>query len=473
VASAVPFRRTSSTLSPEIREALPHNPDAERVLLEAILIDNALLKKVRPIVRAEDFFTPSKSALSDNGRIFLAMIALNDEQTPIELISLKDYLKADQVLTAYIASLASGSARVSNIEYYAEMIREKSLLRLLIHKTDDLQQKAIQNNTKPAELISDFELFTKETGHRGRLDHTGTDLLDLLMMDLPPRSYVLDPILPVKAIAEVYAWRGSGKTFITMEMAVCIASGLPTCFDVWSIPEKRPVLYVDGEMNREDLQERAQQIAKGHGMRLPDRGDLRWIAADLEEVPPQIVTADGRRRIEDHLRGGELIILDNLSTLQYTGTERETEEWAVTQDWLLSLRRRGFTSIFLHHAGKDGKQRGTSNREDVVNLVLGLRKPADYSQDEGLRCEVYFEKVRGKATGPAVQPFELKLETDEKGCSWLRRPLKQIIAQRAFQMLAAGMRPNDIADDLHMSRWQVYRLKKKYDADPLAPADED
>ena len=216
------------------------------------------------------------------------------------------------------------------------------------------------------------------------------------------------------------------------------------------------------------------QIARVHGMTsVPQRGQLRLIAADLEEVAPQIVTPDGRRRIEDHLRGGEVIVLDNLSTLQYTGTERETEEWSITQDWLLSLRRRGFTSIFLHHAGKDGKQRGTSNREDVVNLVLGLRKPADYSQDEGLRCEIYFEKVRGKATGIAVQPFELKLETDsESGCTWLRRPLKQIIMRRAFEMLGAGMRPNDIADDLHLSRYQVYRLKKKFDADPLASPDD-
>jgi hypothetical protein len=446
--------------------------DAERALLGAILQEPATLKRVRPIVTARDFYTLSKTSISDNGRIFLAMIALEEAKTPIEIMTIVDHLQADQVLSAHIASLATGSARVTNVEHYAETIREKSLLRQLIHKTDDLQQKAMQSGAKPAELFSDFELFSKEAGSRGRTDHTGIDLLDLLTMEMPPRKHVLYPILPEKAIAELYAWRGSGKTFVAMEMAHCIATGI-ACFGVWEVPEKRNVLYVDGEMNREDLQERMQQIARGHRMEVPNRGSVRFIAADLEEIAPQIVTADGRRRIEDHLRGGELIILDNLSTLQYTGTERETEEWAVTQDWLLSLRRRGFTSIFLHHAGKDGKQRGTSNREDVVNLVLGLRKPADYSQDEGLRCEVYFEKVRGKATGPAVQPFELKLQTDNDACIWLRRPLKQIIAKRAFEMLAAGMRPNDIADDLHLSRYSVYRLKKKFDADPLAPIDED
>jgi hypothetical protein len=472
MASAVSFSRTKP-LPLEIAKALPNNMDAERALLGAILIDNAVLKKAAADVTAADFYTMASAGLSDNGRIFLAMIALEHEKKPIEFLTIADHLQADGVLSAYIASLTDGVARVSNVEHYAKIIREKSLLRQLIHKTNALQQKALEGGAQPDELFSDFELFAKESVSKGRTGHNPVDLLDLLTMEMPARSYVLDPILPVKAIAELYAWRGSGKTYVAMEMAHCIAAGLADCFGVWFIPEKRPVMYVDGEMNREDLQERALQIARGHKMELPGREFLRMIAADLENVPPQIMTADGRRRIEDHLRGGELIILDNLSTLQSTGTERETEEWAVTQDWLLSLRRRGFTSMFLHHAGKDGKQRGTSNREDVVNLVISLRKPSDYDEGEGLRCEIFFEKIRGKAKGSGVHPFELKLETDEQnGAVWQRRPLKALITKRAIEMLGAGMRERDIAEELRISRWTVYRLKKKLEVDPLASFEE-
>ena len=471
--STVPFSRSRSI---SLEKTLPQNLDAERSVLGAILLDNEALKIAMRFLKANDFAHVSNSSLSLNGKIYLAMLRLYEDGKPIEPLTLIEHLQARDDFAALIAGLADGIPRVSNVEHYCKLVREKSLLRQLAHKTQDIQERALEGNVRPDELITDLELFTKECTGIGRLTHSPVDVQDLLTMDLPEREYILVPIFPTKGIAELYAWRGSGKTFVALDIAHSVASGMPNCFGangVWEIPKARPVLYVDGEMNREDLQERLQQIARAHGTPA-SKGFLRFIASDLEDkIPPQIITSDGRRRIEDHLRGGELLILDNLSSLQSTGSERETEEWAVTQEWLLALRRAGYHTMFLHHAGKDGKQRGTSNREDIVNLVITLRRPADYTQEDGLRCEVYLEKIRGRAIGVAVQPFELKLQTDERNAVvWLRRPLKQIIAKRAFEMLAAGMRPNDIADDLHLSRYQVYRLKKKFDADPLAPAEE-
>jgi putative DNA primase/helicase len=84
------------------------------------------------------------------------------------------------------------------------------------------------------------------------------------------------------------------------------------------------------------------------------------------------------------------------------------------QEWLLSLRRRGFTVLLIHHDSKAGTQRGTSKREDVLSQVVQLVRPADYSPALGCRFEVHLRKGRG-VFGEDAEPFEAEYRTDEAG----------------------------------------------------------
>ena len=76
------------------------------------------------------------------------------------------------------------------------------------------------------------------------------------------------------------------------------------------------------------------------------------------------------------------------------------------QEWALEQRRAGRSVAFVHHAGKGGQQRGTSRREDVLDTVIALRKPADHKPDQGARFELHYEKSRG-FYGNDAKPFEL------------------------------------------------------------------
>jgi len=450
---------------------LPQNLDAERYILGAVLFDNKVLKDAAEIVNSADFYHKSNSDLSANGRIFLAMLQLEKEKKPIELLTLADQLKADSELAAYVASLADGNPRPTNLKHYAKIVREKSLLRAMIFKTDELQRRAWDGGDTLEDLYSEFELFSK-SAITARAGHKPVDLPEILTMDMPPRTFILEPILPVKSIAMIYSWRGSGKTFFTLELTYSIAIGAGNAF-VWGIPEARPVLYVDGEMDATELQERMRYVSIGHEGKIPAPGMMRFITPDLEERTPEIITAEGRRRIEDQLKGGELIVLDNLSSLIPSGEERETEDWAMVQEWFLKLRRCGYTTLFCHHAGKGGGQRGTSNREDVLNLVINLRRPSDYTPEDGLRAEVHFEKIRGRALGEAVQPFEIRLTTDEHGsATWTRKPLRGLIEKQVWAMFGDGEKDRDIMEILHLTRFQVYRMRKKFQSGQKPTSDE-
>jgi putative DNA primase/helicase len=190
---------------------------------------------------------------------------------------------------------------------------------------------------------------------------------------------------------------------------------------------------------------------------------MGFINRSVDKKAPNIATAQGQRMIEEHLQEGDFLVLDNLSALCRTPKEDE-EGWGSTQEWLIELRHRGITTFMLHHAGKSGAQRGTSKREDFLDAILMMRHPSDYSPDQLLRCEFHVEKYRGD-DADAVLPFELRLESDTRGNSvFTHKPLHDIVESRAFEMLKMKMKVNEIAEDLHLSRYQVYRLKRKFDS---------
>jgi len=92
---------------------------------------------------------------------------------------------------------------------------------------------------------------------------------------------------------------------------------------------------------------------------------------------------------------------------------------------------------------------------------LNLRHPADYSPDQLLRCEVHVEKYRGDQAS-AVLPFEIRLEADFQGGSvFTHRALQDVIEKRAIEMFSMGMKVTEIAEELRISRFQVYRIKKR------------
>ena len=87
----------------------------------------------------------------------------------------------------------------------------------------------------------------------------------------------------------------------------------------------------------------------------------------------------------------------------------------------LRLRRKGVAVLLIHHAGVNGRQRGTSRREDALDTVIALRRPADYSPEQGARFEVHIEKAR-TLVGEGPSPFEAAVEpfTTEGGKSAIR-----------------------------------------------------
>src|SRR5579872_6657180 len=132
---------------------LPHNLEAERSVLGAILLHNDAFNLAAEVIDAQDFFRDA------HRRIFDKMVTLAERGDAIDLITLKEELNRTGDLDevggpAYIAALVDGVPRSTNVEHYARIIKEKSTLRSLIFSANKIIANAY-NAEEEADTILD------------------------------------------------------------------------------------------------------------------------------------------------------------------------------------------------------------------------------------------------------------------------------------------------------------------------------
>ena len=283
---------------------------------------------------------------------------------------------------------------------------------------------------------------------------------ELLELEIPPREMILNPILPAQGLVMLYAPREIGKTHVALWVAYTIACGGTMFNNKWQCEKPRKVLFVDGEMPASTLQMRLSNIVASSEKELEDVDNLKIITPDHQELGiPDLSTLSGQEWLEPHLKGINLLILDNLSALCRSGRENESESWNPLQDWLLKLRRKGISVLFVHHAGKGGNQRGTSKKEDILDTVIVLRKPNDYDQREGARFEVHYEKARG-FYGEEARPFEAWLKEEDGKRTWQVQEIEQLQLNRLIDLHKDGLKQREIAQELGLGLGTVNRWIK-------------
>jgi RecA-family ATPase len=233
----------------------------------------------------------------------------------------------------------------------------------------------------------------------------------------------------------------------------------------WKAPSKRRVLFVDGELPARTLQTRLAMIVKSFEEE-PLQDGFRILTPDLQTngLMPNLSDQDGQAAIDEYANGADLIIVDNLSTLVRTGKENEGESWLPVQGWALRHRAQGRAILFVHHSGKSGQQRGASRREDVLDTVISLKRPAEYKASEGARFEVYFEKARN-LTGEDTAPLEVALHSEDERIHWKWKSAEGATVERIATMVGEGASRQEVQEELGLSRFQLTRLVKAANED--------
>ncbi len=331
-----------------LERPMPSNLDAERSILGAILLDNNALNAALEALKPDDFFIPQHRS------IFNQMIALGEAQHAIDLVTLTEELHRRGELESsggapYLASLVDGVPRVSNVDHYARIVKEKALLRNLIHATHNIQQHAfdgedgadtILDNAESSifalaedrvkagllpikDIVRDYferlEKFLRE-GKSVTGISTGYGELDKLLSGLQPSELIILAARP-----------SQGKTALALNMAenIAIRGGLPVA--VFSL-----------EMSKESLLQRlvasvaqvdAHKFRSGHLSREDWRRMTEGLGAissaplwidDAGSISVLEIGAKARRLKRD--KGLSLLIVDYLQLITARGRFNSRQE---------------------------------------------------------------------------------------------------------------------------------------------------
>jgi replicative DNA helicase len=140
-----------------LERPLPQYLEAERWILGAVINSNhLLLTLIEKGLKSEDFF------LDQHKKIYEAMISLDEAHSPIDLLTLSEFLHRQGKIeaaggAAYLAALGDGMPRIANVEHYVRIVKEKSLLRNIIHTADRIQQDALAGEDEADEVLDRAE----------------------------------------------------------------------------------------------------------------------------------------------------------------------------------------------------------------------------------------------------------------------------------------------------------------------------
>jgi replicative DNA helicase len=136
-----------------LERPLPNSPEAERAILGAVLLDNALISQAIELLKVEDFYVPS------HRRIFQVMVGLFERGSAIDHILISDDLRRESALESvgglsFIMNLTYGLPHFTNITHYAKIVKGKSLLRQLVKSANKITAEALEEEDEP-EIILD------------------------------------------------------------------------------------------------------------------------------------------------------------------------------------------------------------------------------------------------------------------------------------------------------------------------------
>lgn len=283
---------------------------------------------------------------------------------------------------------------------------------------------------------------------------------ELQSVKLPDKTMFLCPIIEEGRIIIIVGWRGVGKTWFAVSLIDAITRGLD--FGPWEFKTATSCLYLDGEMAIQDIQARYKALNPTGEHIAPLVFYSDSYASSLGMPRASLLNRQWRAEMKKALLdlGIKVFIIDNIASLAPGIDENSKQAWDPINQWLIDLRFSGITTILLHHTNKDGGQRGTSAREDNVDLSIVLKQPPDYTPDCGADFIVSFAKSRVTFVDlPKLQDCRFTLTEVEGAQIWKWRNVKSEIKEEAIRMIDQGMDYKDIAAALGISKGRVSQIK--------------
>jgi len=282
-----------------------------------------------------------------------------------------------------------------------------------------------------------------------------------LAKKIPPKKVLVtdkagEPLLTSHTLNEVFAFRGYGKSLFVLGLADIMIHGGEML--AYKSEGGLKVLLCDGELPPQDLQKRLTEfVGETHGgLILMSTDDLPHPTFPALSDPDYQVAF--LRQVEE--LKPDVIIFDTLSACFKFDTN-DTDRWQIVNQFWLELRLRGFCVITTHHAGKNGSQRGRTDGDDNLDLIIKLDTPPGHCAGQGLNFILSYEKVRANSKLNGFQAaYDGEWEIVSDG-----------VFESTIEMLKLNKTYKQIEDTLVISSKKIAQYKKKAIAMGLLPPD--
>ncbi|MDD3662191.1 MAG: replicative DNA helicase, partial [Candidatus Dojkabacteria bacterium] len=394
----------------------PHNIDAEKSILGAILLDKEAMIKVAEFLSAEHFYDPR------HGEIYSAVIELFDQGVPVDLITLSDKLKAKRKLSkvggrSYLTELVEGVPTAAHAEEYGQIVKALSIRRQLISAAARMDEIAYREDRQISDVLdeSEQELFAiSQRSLRDKIVHVRDLLKDAYeraeaidhkkdkLTGIPSGFKMLDSMLggfqPSDMV--VLAARPSvGKSALALDIARHAA-----------VVEKKKVFMFSLEMSSTQLIDRLL----GMQARVPfwelKMGKLKDEAfervadamgqlaeADIyfDDTPGQSVmeVRTKARRLQME-RGVDLVIIDYLQLMHSRNLENRVQEVSEISMGMKTLARELNIPVLV----LSQLSRAVESRSDRIPQLSDLRESGSIEQDADVVIFIHREEQYNQDT---------------------------------------------------------------------------
>lgn len=402
--------RGGSSAPPSAGRVPPSNVEAERAVLAACLLSRDALREVAEVLQPRDFYRPR------HGRLFEAILELDNRGEPVDLVTLSDALEKDETLDKvggvdYLTDLFDAVPTAANAPYWAKIVKRKSVLRALISVTDEAQKAAFDDVDDLEVILDNTErgIFTLLRDRSEVPYHPMKDVVvesfeqieqlydrKELVTGVPSGFQDLDKMTSGFHESELLilaARPAMGKTALCLNMMANAA--------IHSDP-RRSVLFFSLEMSRHQLAMRllcSEARVEGHKLRTGHLADHDWpnltmAAGLLSEAPifiddspgltlPQIRSKARRARAE---HGIEMVFIDYLQLMEVgKAVESRTQEISQISRALKALAR----ELKIPVIAMSQLSRQVESRQDKRPMLSDLRESGSIEQDADVVMFIY------------------------------------------------------------------------------------
>ena len=402
-----------SSPSLALDRGLPSNVDAERFVLGCVMLDDAAFVGVAGTLGAEDF------SLEKHRKIFVRMLQINDRGERIDRVTIANELMRHGELESvdgltYLVSLDDGLPRVSNLDSYVKIIKDKSTLRRIIGMAQQLMNRALLEVDEPDQILAGAEESLLKLGE-SRANEGLITPLDVIRNYEGGINAFLDPSKRIKGISTgftkldemtgglhpgeliILAARPSmGKTALALNIAWHVATKV-----------RQPVAIFSLEMSNESLLTRmlcasayvdSQRFRAGY-LTQEERAKLRHAANEMVEAPLYIDDTPGVNLMDIHSKlrrmksehGLSLVVIDYLQLMSSRGRSenRNQEVSAISRGLKLMAKDLDVPFLVLSQLSRAAETRIGDHKPQLSDL----RDSGSIEQDADLVAFIFREEV--------------------------------------------------------------------------------